>query len=58
VTTAFGAASRTQASFDVVKGEKFGFALNGQNLPDNSGCKGAGADVTMVVSNFVFTPAP
>jgi hypothetical protein len=49
---------RTQATFNVVKGQSFGFALNGQNLPDNSGCKSGGASVSMVVSKFTFTPSP
>lgn len=49
---------RTQATFNVVKGQSFGFALNGQNSPDNSGCKGGGASISMVVSKFVFTPSP
>ena len=49
---------RTSATFNVTKGQPFGFALNGQNSADKSGCKGAGASISMTVTKFEFTPSP
>jgi hypothetical protein len=44
-------------TFSVTKGMALGFGLNGQNLPNNFGCKGNGPNViALTISNFVFAP--
>ena len=42
------------ATFDVISGAPFGFALNGQNIASDFGCSSNGTLVTFEVSNFSF----
>lgn len=43
-------------SFKVAANASFGFALNGENLPNDFACKSPGQLVSYTISNFVFTP--
>ena len=41
-------------SFNVNKGESFGFAINGANVPGNFGCYSTGQSITLTISKFTF----
>jgi len=45
-----------KGSFDVAAGELIRFAVNGKDLPSDFACKWSSPQVTMTVTNFVFTP--
>lgn len=44
-------------TFPVAEGESFGFALNGENKPNDFGCQAGGASISVTISDFVFSPS-
>jgi len=48
--------SSGSTNFGVQSGQSFGFALNGQSKPGDFACVSDGSQVTLTISNFVFTP--